>query len=524
MYKYLKYLSKNMRQGGGGEFEQKQIDEIESDINEHVWLVTGQDGFYIHNDDAGNFYLSYNKHPVGNFEPFDHEYPTIHSSWGTLVYGHDGGNWDHNKLILIIPFSELKQLNILKINPEDTMLLTDKIPITPNTWLVVGQTIYDHHDSYTNMEEFLQYFKQKQMLKVFNDSIIEYDIHNHNQRDIYDQYLKKCTEYNIKTSTNIEYYINDMYYQLKFLLDNKISKTYDEKYYKTLTYEISKTIITKYIKFDINLYCFFKIFQRECARDAVDLVIKHIAISQNKKIYRLIYCNQTDKQNQFALTRCVRIIDSTSQDNLKNDVMSDFNVDNKFSIPKDITEYENIFGQHSNTFTYIYTKLLDNSENGSIQPDHFFYFLDDFVEAIIKYNNRKIFIRQKFSNIDIINQTYSAAKKIITKYNSNDKLESKLKKLTEWKESYCLNCLTKNYGLYKYCDNCKTLNINYKETCTKCGQDVLGKKYCDNCKTLNINYVETCTQCGANVLGKEYCSMCGTKNFQFTQIPQSLVD
>jgi hypothetical protein len=285
------------------------------------------------------------------------------------------------------------------------------------------------------------------MLEIFNDDIIEYD----DKENIFDAYKKKCCEYRV--DPYIPYYIRqDVYPQHIYNMYNdfkqkllKPSKPYNEIYLRYLSDYFAKMCSAH----TINVYCFFKIFQNVSARDTVDKIIKHIATSQNKKIYRVIYCNQEDKRKQYGNMRCIRPIDAASNDDLMNDVMkndgNDFNINNKYNLPQNITEPENIFGYDGNSVFSILnkTKFEDYSLNLGDK-------LNELLDMASKYNDRNIFIRKKLTKRQLINQIYNHVHSKITNKTY----------LEKWEKSFCTQCGSNVSGT-QYCTECGTKNENY---------------------------------------------------------------
>lgn len=108
--KYLKYKTKYLQLNkliGGKEFN---IDSLDNDSYlkylENIQLVSSQDTWNI------NFYgdkliFSYSPENIEesikkiNLSPLLHSYPTVHTSWGTLVNPHSEGSWDFSDIVII---------------------------------------------------------------------------------------------------------------------------------------------------------------------------------------------------------------------------------------------------------------------------------------------------------------------------------------------------------------------------------------------------------------------------------------
>ena len=312
--KYLKYKNKylSLKKGGSAKAEctkdssaqeckcpvckESVLDEsikpnIKEHLKEHLVLVSAQDGWYIYIDDDGRFYMTGSPEPITKpYEPFNTDYPLINAAWGRLVLPHLTATWEHCKLCLIFPYSDIADTNTLfQINAEDTRILGDRIYITENTRLVLGKSIADHMDDYNNMRPLVQYMTNR--VTVFDDSIKEY----RSPELLYESFRMLCEKYGIliKYPTHIAkarynpeeeklYLINtlmDIYKDRKSLYKISPATKCDENYFRYLKNKVKKTIF--------NDYCLIETIHNETLRNTVDRVIKE----NYKNIYILDYCN-----------------------------------------------------------------------------------------------------------------------------------------------------------------------------------------------------------------------------------------
>jgi len=427
--KYLKYKQKyiDLKNQIGGQL----ADGVEGDLIDHTFLVHsintrapfGHRPKEDISDNDVNLYYNGEK-PSTDFNPIVHDYPTLHTSMGTLVYPHGQNVWDFFDLAIINKMSNPKlKGKFYKINPFDTMILTDRVTIDKTSIIIISKKTIEDYVLWKNWVQKLKNLKIKVI--EFDDSFnTDYFIGGYNNgkkqieinkfwwgdrlvgdklKNLQTEYMemariKKIFPNNIeKIKGIIETFIK--YYNDKFLTveENAQSIGTDITFEKFINYynDIFLTVeenrnaqsIGTAIYLGINQnYHDFKFLQpsilaslmlKQSLRNTINETIKS-NIPEGSFTYKNIYCTNDEAYTLFHSPNCLRKIRSTTDTNLP-DFRREGEADDIISPPDkksiDIQGEASVYGLHSasnmdkgtNIFKLKPTNTINDNINKIIQ-------------------------------------------------------------------------------------------------------------------------------------------------------------
>jgi hypothetical protein len=155
--KYNKYKTKYLRmktQYGFGKISQNVL-------YENVFLVHANE-LRVGETFFNKFELNVGMHMISrkvngtNEEDKKIKETYVHCTWGTLVYPHINGIWEHKTIAFVVPL-KLQDGRIFKINPNDTMIFNG-LAVGENSYAIIDETILKQldPDSNSTVEEALQ--------------------------------------------------------------------------------------------------------------------------------------------------------------------------------------------------------------------------------------------------------------------------------------------------------------------------------------------------------------------------------
>ena len=355
----------------------KQITSSEEINNflDHLYLISSQDEWHLSMDgDDLNFshmiiYEDDNSGDIININPFLHKYPTVHTTWGTLVYPHSHGSWEFSKIAVIVKASQYKD-KIYKLNPYDTMLLIDKFVIDKNVNVVIAQSKKDkwETDMIGGKNKYQLLTEKANSVKVFNDEpkVIYENLLSDPSGTLIDDFITEYkTNYKIIFSKELK---NDR--ELKDKFTNGIiglNVLMEDKKYMTINSSFTEAFFGDLV---FDPYVFAKTYFVECLREAIDIKIVEIQQSlqqtnqgRTNHINVQIYCNSVDKNNRLHNPVCYREIKSG-----QTDLLTEYNDNEDYKFLGNIDPSNNtpmigessILGTHSSS-------LLNNSNNAVIR-------------------------------------------------------------------------------------------------------------------------------------------------------------
>jgi hypothetical protein len=369
--KYIKYKEKyielkNKMHGG----IDKSVDTTTiEDFLKHLYLVSSQDEWNLSIDKDQLIFADKKRNDTESIlidiNPFLHPYPTLHTTWGTLVYPHSSGSWEFSKIAVIVKASQYKD-KIYKLNPYDTMLLMDNFVIDKNVDVVIAQSklqILTHE-----IREILK--KKANSITTYDDSPKdEYtDLltpPNLSLAKFVDEYKKN---YNTYFGKQVDIDI-DIYTEIGTILRLISDKDFGFGIKSLSSGDSNNSVVaglflsTDYGTTNVDPYIFAKTYFKTCLRDAIDKKIETMQQTkpETNHINVQIYCNSVDKKKRLHNPVCYREIKSGQPNtNLLTDYSG--NVDYKFlgnvdpSNNTPMIGESSILGPHSSS-------LLDNRKN-----------------------------------------------------------------------------------------------------------------------------------------------------------------
>ena len=383
--KYLKYKNKylKLKKLIGGT-SQEDINDI---IN-HTFLVSAVDvaSSMIPSEGLLDLHLHYK----GKIEdeitsPLEHSYPTIHSAFGTLVYSHRNNIWDFNELAIINKMS-IYNGNIYKMNPYDTMIISNRINVDNDTIVIISSRFKESEDENSNWRKWLGRIDPSNI--VYFDDSFKNNIKN---GDGSLNVNKVLSSYNTETHQN-----------------NLSGTTFDimKKYIDKMTEYMKITSRNTYMKalFDeqnlIKLYptILSRVLFNECLRDTINKTIKEIT-PEGSYTYKNIYCNNNQRETRFSDPKCLRKISNSSVDTSDVFIANSTDIELKKDSPHE--GEDSIYGIHHNSLLDKHNTLYNLNDLNTVQ---------NVLNLIDQYST---LLKRKFLKINLPNSSNIIAVQIV---------------------------------------------------------------------------------------------------------------
>jgi hypothetical protein len=337
--KYLKYKNKylKLKKLIGGT-TQAEIDDI---IN-HTFLVSAVDvaSSMKPSKDLSDLHLYF----YGNREdeissPLEHPYPTIHSAFGTLVYSHRSNIWDFNELAIINKMSTYHG-KIYKMNPFDTMIISNRINVDNDTIVIMSSRFMESEDDNSIWKKWIKQINPNNIV-YFDDNFKDDIKKKDNSFNVWNVLFR----YNIETTRNnlpitkfkiMKTYINMMTNNMKIYARNDYMKNSF-----VVAPDLYPTILSR-------------VLFKKCLRDTINETIKRIT-PEGTYTYKNIYCNDNQQETRFSDPMCLRKISNGLVET--SDVRD---VRNPLDL---VIEGDNIHKGENRIYGLHHGSLLDTKEN-----------------------------------------------------------------------------------------------------------------------------------------------------------------